>query len=125
MRDDWFAKTYLNGSPAKRGLGIGTVDTEFSLLSKGYVEHFDLFDISPVGLDHAKAQAESRGFGDRVTCHCSDISTARLSPDSYDLITFVASLHHMDDLETTLWTANAALKSDGILWAANEYVGPD
>jgi ubiquinone/menaquinone biosynthesis C-methylase UbiE len=127
MRDDWFAKTYLKNGPAKRalGVGVGTADTELSLLSKGYVEHFDLFDISSVGLDHAKAHAESLGFGDRVTCHCSDILTAALPPNSFDLVTFVASLHHMGDLETTLWTANSALKSDGILWAANEYVGPD
>jgi SAM-dependent methyltransferase len=127
MRDDWFAKTYLGGVPAKRamGVGVGTAQTELSLVRKGYIEHIDLYDISSVGLDHAKAVAESEGFGHRVTCHCADFDNVAVPTDRYDLVTFCASLHHMADLDDTLSKVRNSLKPGGMLWGANEYVGPD
>lgn len=127
MRDQWFAETYMGSKPAKRaiGIGVGRAETEIGLLVKGHVEHYDLYDISPVGLDYAKNVAERNGVGDRVTCHCADITKVDLPRDTYDLATFVASLHHMADLEATLWAVNGALRSEGLLFAASEYVGPD
>lgn len=127
MRDAWFARTYLGNKPAKRamGIGVGRAETEIGLLVNGYVEHYDLYDVSPVGLEHAAANAKAAGLGDRVTCHCVDVSQIELPRDHYDLITFVASLHHMTNLEGLLRSLNAALNEKGLLWAANEYVGPD
>jgi SAM-dependent methyltransferase len=127
MREDWFAKNYLGAHPAKRalGIGVGRAETEIGLLVKGYVEHYDLFDVSPAGLQYAKEVATDLGIGDRITCQCCEIGAVTLPPEQYDLVTFVASLHHMARLEETLWAVNHALKTEGILWAANEYVGPD
>lgn len=126
-RDVWFAQNYLKGTPARRALGIGsgTAQTELSMIERGYVEHFDLFDVSPIGIEHAKATAEKAGYGHRVTTHCTDFAAAKIEPGSYDLVVFVASLHHMSDIEGALRAANAALKPNGWLWGANEYVGPD
>jgi SAM-dependent methyltransferase len=127
MREDWFAKCYLGGQPAKHalGIGVGRAETEIGLLAKGYVENYDLYDVSSAGLDYAKETAARLGFADRVTCHCCDIATTKLPFEHFDLVTFVASLHHMPHLEETLWAVNHTLKPDGILWAANEYIGPD
>lgn len=47
-----------------------------------------------------------------------------LPNETYDLVTFFASLHHMVRLEETLRAAYRALKSGGIFFAS-EYVGPD
>jgi len=127
VRERWFAENYLGGKPAARalGVGVGRAETEIGLLVSGMVEHYDLYDVSHVGLEHAKKLAEKAGLGDRVTCHCVDITSAKLGVDKYDLVTFVASLHHIANLEETLWAINRALKLSGVIWAANEYVGPD
>lgn len=127
MRDAWFATKYLQNGPAKRaiGIGVGRAETEIGLLGIGAVEHYDLFDVSPVGLEYAKSCAEKRGFGHKVTTHCMPISEANLPDDTYDLATFVASLHHMDPLEDTLRTVNRCLNKNGMIWCANEYIGPD
>jgi SAM-dependent methyltransferase len=126
VREAWFAKKYLP-VPARRALGIGAgrAETEIGLLSIGAAEHFDLYDLSPVGLDYAKSCAEQRGFGDKVTCHCMPIEAAAIAPGSYDLVTYVAALHHMQPLEDSLRLANDALTPRGLIWAANEYIGPD
>jgi SAM-dependent methyltransferase len=126
-RDDWFATRYLNGKPAARAISIGAGrgETEIQLLLKGHIEHFDLYDVSPLGLEFAKETAEKLGFGERVTCHCADISKVYIPTSTYDIVLFAASLHHMADLEGILWKLNDALTDNGMIWALNEYVGPD
>ncbi|MDN7672627.1 class I SAM-dependent methyltransferase [Burkholderia oklahomensis] len=127
MREEWFFSRHLDRKPVRRAasLGAGRAETEIALLELGAVEHFDLFDVSPVGIEHAKARAEEKGLGHKISCHVGPISRADLNKDTYDLITFVASLHHMEPLAETLERANHALTSRGIIWCANEYIGPD
>ncbi|AIO69483.1 class I SAM-dependent methyltransferase [Burkholderia oklahomensis] len=127
MREEWFFSRYLDRKPIRRAasLGAGRAETEIALLELGAVEHFDLFDVSPVGIEYAKARAEEKGFGHKITCHVGPISRANLNENTYDLITFIASLHHMQPLSETLQHANRALTSRGIIWCANEYIGPD
>jgi SAM-dependent methyltransferase len=127
LREDWFAESYLSAGPAKRalGVGVGRAETELELLRKGHVEHFDLYDVSPVGLEFAKQCAEKLGLGDRVRCFVGDIQTANLPEGNYDLVTFMASLHHIAALKPTLRAVNRTLRPGGILWAGNEYIGPD
>ncbi len=127
VREQWFADTYISDRTVKRalGIGVGRAETEIGLLATGKVEHYDLWDISPVGLEHAKAVATSHGWGDRVTCHHGDFSSFDLKPDTYDLVTFVASLHHFSDQPDILGKVRQGLKPGGLLWAANEYIGPD
>jgi hypothetical protein len=126
MRDDWFGENYVKNRPIKRalGVGVGRAETELGLLKNGAVEHFDLWDISPVGMQGAMEQARSWGMGDRLTCHIGDILESDLRSGEYGLVTFIASLHHMPELERTLCLVNRAMASEGLLWAA-EYVGPD
>jgi SAM-dependent methyltransferase len=127
MREVWFAQKYLGGKPVKRaiGIGVGRAETEVALLQNGAVDFYDLFDVSPVGLDYAKACAEKLGLGERLTCHCMPVGEAVLEDGAYDLVTFVASLHHMQPLDETLKTVRRALKDGGLVWCANEYIGPD
>lgn len=127
MREEWFFSRYLNRKRVQRAasLGAGRAETEIALLELGAVEHFDLFDVSSVGIEYAKSIAEEKGFGHKVTCHVGPIGCAELNENTYDLITFVASLHHMEPLAETLERANRALTQHGIIWCANEYIGPD
>lgn len=114
----WLRKTGGEFWGGARGNGI-------ALIELGAVEHFDLYDVSPVGIEYAKSVAVERGFGEKVTCHVGPIGKSRIEPGTYDLVTFVASLHHMTPLEDTLRFANQALKPEGLIWCANEYIGPD
>jgi SAM-dependent methyltransferase len=127
MREAWFSDKYLRSRPARRAasFGAGRAETEIELLKLGSVEHFDLYDVSPVGINYAKGRAEELGFGHKVTCHVGPISEADIPANTYDLVTFVASLHHMEPLDATLKKANRALADGGMIWCANEYIGPD
>ena len=126
-REQWFGDKYCAGGKVKRalGIGVGRAETEIALLQIGAVERYDLWDISPVGLDYAKQTATERGFGDRVTCHLGDFAALDIQPEQYDLVTFVASLHHFADLANVLVNVRRSLAPGGLMWAANEYVGPD
>jgi SAM-dependent methyltransferase len=125
-REEWFWATYLDGRKNLRGIGIGVgrAETELALISTGVFSHYDLYDISPVALDAARQQAAARGIGQQVACICADIHTIELAPESYDIVTFVASLHHIDELDGVLQKCRVALKPGGHLWAV-EYIGPD
>lgn len=125
-RAEWFARTFVPHPPARRalGVGVGTATTELDLLAGGAVAHYDLYDVSPVALDAARAEAERRGIAARARFICADINAATLPPHTYDIVTFIASLHHIAALDATLQACHDALLPGGVLWAA-EYVGPD
>jgi SAM-dependent methyltransferase len=125
-REEWFWANYLNGHNDLRGLGIGVglAQTELRLISTGAFTHYDLYDISPLALDAAKREAAAIGFGDNISYLCQDIDSAELGTDRYDIVTFIASLHHMANLDLALRKCKAALKPGGRLWAV-EYIGPD
>lgn len=127
FREDWFFKNYLKSQPIKHAasIGAGRAETEIQMILKGHVNHFDLYDISPHGINSAKETLERHGLGDRVTCHVVEPGVPVLPRESYDLVMFVASLHHMPELPKTLVSAVDALRDGGHLWCVNEYVGPD
>lgn len=126
-RDDWFFRNHMNSTPVERAvsIGAGSAETEVEMLSKGYVGHFDLYDISPTGIEHAKQVATDRGFGDRITCHVVEPGVPQLLEQTYDLVMFVASLHHMPELDRTIQNVLRSMNDGAKFWAANEYIGPD
>lgn len=126
-REDWFFKKYMRSQPVERAasVGAGRAETEVQMILKGHVRHFDLYDISPDGINSAKEILDGHGLSDRVTCHVVEPGVPVLPKSQYDLVMFVASLHHMPRLPETLAFAVDGLKEDGHLWCVNEYVGPD
>jgi ubiquinone/menaquinone biosynthesis C-methylase UbiE len=125
-REEWFWSNYLSGRTGLRGVGIGVGlgQTELRLISSGSFSHYDLYDVSPAALEQVQRDAETIGVADRIKCICGDIDALDLAPASYDLVTFIASLHHMSDLDDILGRCKRALKPGGRLWAV-EYIGPD
>lgn len=125
-REEWFYFRHLAGRSGLRalGIGVGLCESELRLLSTGAIARYDLYDVSPAALAGGKADAERLGLADKATFNCADIHQTDLEPGSYDLITFIASLHHIDDLEGILTKCRRALAPGGLLWAA-EYIGPD
>jgi ubiquinone/menaquinone biosynthesis C-methylase UbiE len=126
IRERWFTETYLPASGVERalGIGVGAGATEMEILGSKMVKHFDLWDVSPAGLAAAREHAARYGMSDQITTNVGDIHKADLGENRYDLITFIASLHHIDDLDGVLAQCYRALKPGGVLWAA-EYIGPD
>lgn len=126
-REDWFFNKYLGSKPidSAASVGAGRAETEVQMIIKGHVRHFDLYDISPDGINSARAELEMHGLADRVTCYVVEPGVPVLPRSKYDLVMFVASLHHMPDLPKTLASAVDGLRDEGKLWCVNEYIGPD
>lgn len=125
-REEWFAGTYLAGRPARRalGVGVGPAQSELRLLAIGAVERYDLYDVSPASLASGREEAERLGLSERATFVCEDIHRAALPPETYDLVTFFHSLHHIEELDAVLAACYTALAPGGLFWAT-EYIGPD
>jgi SAM-dependent methyltransferase len=125
-REEWFWNKYLSGRSGLRGIGIGVglAQTELRLVTTGAFAHYDLYDVSPEALEQTRRDATAVGVSDKITCICKNIDELALGVERYDLVTFIASLHHMDDLDGLLRKCRAALKPGGLLWAV-EYIGPD
>jgi SAM-dependent methyltransferase len=125
-RADWFFDHRMWVKPVKRalGIGVGLAVDELHLLARGAAEHYDLMDISAEGLAQVARTAASVNLAHRVNCKVADANTAFLGERQYGLITFMASLHHMDRMEKVLRACERALEPGGILWAS-EYIGPD
>lgn len=125
-REEWFCDRYLKGRKNLRalGIGVGRCTTELRILSISDIVSYDLYDVSPAALDDGRKYAEELGVSDRADFICSDVHEVDLPKGSYDVITFIASLHHIEDLEGTLRKCAQALAPDGVLWAA-EYIGPN
>lgn len=123
--EEWFAAKYLTGRRMQRGLaiGAGTANFELNLLQSGAVETFDLYDVSEASLNQAHATARAMGMENAVRCFCADVNESEFL-QQYDLITFISSMHHVENLEATLTRMHSLLAVGGML-LAHEYVGPD
>lgn len=122
----WFTQTQMPFPKVKRGLGIGVgvAVHENEIVQSGAVEQYDYVDVSQAGLDLARRSATEMGIESRINFICGDINQMDLPANHYDVITFMASLHHISELEKTLRTCERALAPGGVLWAF-EYIGPD
>jgi SAM-dependent methyltransferase len=75
-------------------------------------------------LNDAHLTAEAMGVANRANFINASIQDVKFEDETYDLITFIASMHHISGLESVLQKCYRALAPGGILWAA-EYIGPD
>lgn len=106
------------------GLGVGSASAELELLGLGAAASYDLYDVTPQLIAAAQETAHAAGMSDRVHCVVADVNQVELPPNSYDLITFFSSLHHVDRMEHVLEQCHRALKPGGVFFAS-EYTGPN
>ncbi|KCZ87581.1 class I SAM-dependent methyltransferase [Hyphomonas johnsonii] len=103
-------------------VGCGRATKEQDLLRRGIVENFDLFDLSDARLADAEARYTAKGLADRTRFNCSD-AFASTPHETYDLVYWNSSLHHMQDTVAAVeWSWNV-LKPGG-LFAMFEFTGP-
>lgn len=120
---DWFARVHA-GRPFARGVswGCGLGAFERAAVRAGLVLEMDAFDISPVSLEAARAEARRDGM-DCIHYAAGDFDDPRLARRRYDIAFFHASLHHVSRLERLFRRLSFALKPRGAIYI-DEYVGP-
>jgi GT2 family glycosyltransferase/SAM-dependent methyltransferase len=121
---DWLARRLPRLPLRGLSLGAGAGLFELDLVRRGVVTSFDLMDVTPQLMQSASEKAAAEGFGDRVRCLTADINRVELEPASYDLVTFVSALHHVERLEHVLEECRRALRPGGHFFIT-EYVGPN
>lgn len=119
-----FAPVRSDSAPLRMlslGSGVGGLERHLSARNAfGTCEGIDISG-SAVEISRREAQRhECRGLTYRV----ADLNTLNLPKDSYDMIWFNMSLHHVEALESLLDTVRRSLTTDGVL-VVHEYVGPN
>ncbi|HVT02143.1 MAG TPA: class I SAM-dependent methyltransferase [Thermoanaerobaculia bacterium] len=120
-----FLRSYFEGRRFRRGLSIGCGSgvLERIVLANGLCETVDAFDGGIFSLLKAKKEARSAGVEGRARYFAADFNRPVLPRNTYDIVFFNQSLHHVANLEGLLRAVINALKPDGYLFL-DEYVGP-
>jgi ubiquinone/menaquinone biosynthesis C-methylase UbiE len=103
-------------------LACGRGDLALAMIENGYAKHVDAIDVSDAAVVDAQNRASAKGL-QSVNFKVADVNTIELEPNTYDLIYFSQSLHHIEALEHVYEQVSHELKSDGIFYV-NDYVGP-
>ena len=120
---DMELKRRLNGRTLGRGIsiGCGRAAKEIALLEQGVVEKFDCFDLATEPLAIARRTAAEKGLEDRIVL--SDADAFENARETYDLVYWNSSLHHMLDVEAAVKWSREHLSPNGVLYV-REYAGP-
>ncbi len=110
--------------PLALSIGCGSAEKEMQLLQENVVGHFLCFELSAKRIELAKQQAQSLGLTHRITFHHQDFFSSQYNKEeSYDLVFWDGSLHHMQDTRQAVETSYNILKEQGIFYC-NDYIGP-
>ena len=121
---DWFQR-WLGGRTFGRALtiGCGTGALERDLVRRNLVQRIDAFDGSITSLAIASTQARFEGMQSRIRYFAADFNAPAFPRETYDLVLFQESAHHVLRLEKLFRAVLHALKPDGLVYM-DEYVGP-
>jgi SAM-dependent methyltransferase len=121
---DWFAAKYAI-QPFDRGLSAGCGDgaLERDLIAKNVCRTVDGIDFSREALRKAELLAEEAGVSPRVSYRAANLDALALPAETYDIVFFHGSLHHVREIEKILATVHHGLKPGGLLFL-DEYMGP-
>ena len=110
--------------PFKYGVsvGCGRATKETSLLRSGIVERIDCFDLAEARLAEARNRMERIGVVDRARLICGN-AFETMPTETYDLVYWHSSLHHMMDVFAAVRWSWQVLKPGGV-FVMREYTGP-
>ncbi len=103
--------------------GCGTAEKEMALATALPDRHFSATDITPAILDVARAEMDRRGIKN-LELRLGDFNHLDLEPRSFDIITALGSVHHVEALEQFWAVSRQALRPGGCI-LAQEYIGPN
>jgi len=122
-RFEYFLNEYLAGKmPVGRALtlGCGVGELERGLCHYNFAQRHEGVDIS----DEAIRRAVENAAGlPQIEYRCENLDALVLTPDSYDVILGVSSIHHVQALEHLFSQVQRALKP-GAYFFLDEYIGP-
>lgn len=121
---DWFIAR-LSGRTFERGLsiGCGVGNLEREAVRRNVCREIDAFDGSVQSLHIARLAAETEGFAGRIRYYAADFNRPALPRNTYDIVFFNQSLHHVGKLETLYRAILGAMTPDAVLYL-DEYIGP-
>ena len=121
---EWFARGFVP-EPLELGLSIGCGSglLERDAIAKGICRRVEGIDFSPEAIDAARRQADEARLSRLLSYRVEDIHAFELPPDTYDIVFFHGSLHHVRSVERVLGQVERALKPGGLLYL-DEYMGP-
>jgi len=121
---EWFI-AHLHGRTFEHGLSIGCGggNLERVAIRLELCKRIDAFDGSVQSLHIARTMAEREGYADRIHYFVSDFNRPVLPRDTYDVVFFNQSLHHVGKLEKLYRAILLAMRRDALLYL-DEYIGP-
>jgi SAM-dependent methyltransferase len=121
---EWFADRY---APAPFALGLsagcGEGALERDLVAKNVCRTIDGIDFSRDALARAGALASEAGATRRIRYRAANLDALALPAETYDIVFFHGSLHHVREVDNLLATVHRALRPGGLLFL-DEYMGP-
>jgi ubiquinone/menaquinone biosynthesis C-methylase UbiE len=125
LYEDYVVQKYLSNKQNLKllsiGCGEGFHDRNFAKYD--CFSQIDGLDISPESIKNALKLAKESNLN--INYFQGDFKKLKLDSDFYDVILFSSSLHHFEDVETTLKEyVKPILKKDGIL-VIYEFSGPN
>lgn len=116
---------FLQGRTFDRGLsiGCGTGPLERELVKRGVCRTIDAFDGSVVSLHEARKGANALGFRHSIRYFAGDFNHPVLPAETYDIVMFHQSAHHVAKLERLYRAIMNTLKPGGFVYL-DEYIGP-
>jgi len=123
-RGDWFvARTH--GRKFERGLsiGCGVGNLEREAIRRDICKRIDAFDGSLQSIRIAQVAATTEGYAERLRYFVANFNEPALPPDTYDIVFFNQSLHHVGNLEALYSAILRAMRPDALLYL-DEYIGP-
>lgn len=103
-------------------IGCGEGIKEMQLLESNLVQKFLCFELAEERIRKGKQIAEAKGLQDRILFFKEDFFVSGYSRQSYDMVFWDNSLHHMMDVYTAVKKSYDILKPGGVFFC-NDFVG--
>lgn len=103
-------------------VGSGAGAKEMTLIDRGLVENFMLYELSEYRVEQGKKLARDKGLEGKVNFIVGDAFKLIKEEECFDFVHWNNSLHHMLDVEKAIQWSYNVLKKDGMFYM-NDYVG--
>lgn len=104
-------------------VGCGTAKKEMDLIEKGFVKKFVCYELSEQRIKEGEKLAFEKGISEAIEFHCGNFFESNDNvEESYDLVFWDNSIHHMLDTKKAVYNSKRILKRGGFFFC-NDYVG--
>lgn len=112
----------MGGYKTAISIGCGEGTKEMMLLERNLVQKFACFELAKERIIKGRELAEKRGLQDRIMFFNEDFFISKYSEQSYDMVFWDNSLHHMMDAYKAVKKSYEILNPGGVFFC-NDFVG--